>query len=167
MVEVSADFEKGRMAWSIARLAREFGMARETVTRRLADAGVRSVGTRSGHLVYHLVDVAPFLVASMAAGSFDPANLKPTDRRAWFQSENERLKFEEQCGVLILAAEVREQLGAVAKIVVRSLETLPDRAERDLRCGAEVVEYLQGEVRSVRAEIAAQMESEADEVADG
>lgn len=146
----------GLVRLSIARLAAEFGMARETVSKRLAQAGVQPDGKRAGYPVYRLRDACPALVDGAVVGEegVDPSKMKPGDRRAWFQSENERLKFEQETGNLILAAEVHAEFAAVAKIVVRELETLPDRAERDLRCSPEVVEYLQGEVRSVRTEIA-------------
>lgn len=154
MIDGEADFTTGQLSWSINRLAREFGMARETVTKRLADASVRPCGNKAGHPVYRLADVAPLLVVASPLGEFDPMTLRPTDRRAWYQSENERLKFEQETGNLILAAEVHHEMAAIAKIVVRELETLPDRVERDLRCSPEVVEYLQAEVRGVRSEIA-------------
>lgn len=151
----------GLVRLSIARLAAEFGMARETVSKRLAQANVQPDGKRAGYPVYRLRDACPALIdsAGYAGGEegIDPSKMKPSDRRAWYQSENERLKFEQETGQLILAAEVHAEFSAAAKIVVRELETLPDRAERDLRCGAEVVEYLQTEVRNIRTEIAKHM----------
>ncbi len=65
--------------------------------------------------------------------SADVDSLSPADRRAWFQSENERLKFEKEIGELIPASEVALEMSALAKTVVQALETLPDILERD--CG--------------------------------
>ena len=147
---------------SIRRLSEEFGMARETIQKRLTEAGVAPSGRRAGHPVYRLRDVCPalFVPTVDADGLIDPAKLKPPDRRAWYQSENERLKFEQEMGQLILAAEVHAEFAAVAKIVVRTLETLPDIVERDLRPGPDVIEYLQRKVAEVRAEIADRIASE-------
>lgn len=155
-----------QLALSIRRMSEEFGMARETIQKRITEAGVRPVGTRSGHPVYRLRDICPVVFGTVqidGEGHVDPTKLKPSERRAWYQSENERLKFEQETGQLILAAEVHAEFAAAAKIVVRELETLPDRAERDLRCGAEVVEYLQAEVRNIRTEIAKHMAADDEE----
>lgn len=148
---------------SVRRLAEETGMARETVQKRISEFRVQPCGSRNGHPVYRLRDVCPALFGSpefTEGGPVDPAKLKPQDRRAWFQSENERLKFEQETGQLILAAEVQSEMGTLAKIVVRALETLPDTVERDLRCGPEVVEYLQRKVRELRLELADRVVSE-------
>ncbi|TXH56560.1 MAG: DUF1441 family protein [Desulfurellales bacterium] len=156
----------GLVRLSIARLAAEFGMARETVSKRLAQANVQPDGKRGGYPVYRLRDACPALIdGGHAEGDegVDPSKMKPSDRRAWFQSENERLKFEQETGQLILAAEVHAEFAAAAKVVVRELETLPDRAERDLRCSPEVVEYLQAEVRNIRTEIAKHLATDDEE----
>lgn len=150
------------VTFSIRRLAEEFGMARETVSKRLNDAGVRPAGSRGGFPVYRLRDACPAILAVCVDGdgSVDPGKMRPPDRRAWFQSENERLKFEQDTAQLILASEVQSEMGTLAKIVVRELETLPDTAERDLRCGPDVIEYLQRKVRDLRARIADRVANE-------
>lgn len=141
---------------SISQIAAEFGMARLTVSKAIEALGIRPSEKRAGYPVYRLADVIRILSATEidSQGRVDPSKLKPQDRRAWFQSENERLKFEQEQGQLILASEVHSEMAAIAKIVVRALETLPDTVERDIRCGAEVVEYLQRKIREVRSEIA-------------
>ncbi|HAI1316851.1 TPA: DUF1441 family protein, partial [Escherichia fergusonii] len=53
------------------------------------------------------------------------------DRKAWFQSERERLKFQQETGELIPASEVSREFASMAKAVVQVLETLPDILERD------------------------------------
>ncbi|MBM0956484.1 DUF1441 family protein, partial [Escherichia coli] len=54
-------------------------------------------------------------------------------RKAWYQSERERLKFEQETAQLIPASDVRREFAIWAKAVVQVLETLPDILERD--CG--------------------------------
>ncbi len=51
--------------------------------------------------------------------SADVDSLSPADRRAWFQSENERLKFEKEIGELIPASEVALEMSALAKTVFK------------------------------------------------
>lgn len=138
-------------------------MARETIGKRLTDAGVKPAAQRGGFPVYRLRDACPAILATYSGEDgavVDPARMKPGDRRAWYQSENERLKFEVETAQLILASEVQSEMATVAKVVVRFLETLPDTTERDTRCGPEVIEYLAKKVREVRAEIAAQLRAD-------
>jgi hypothetical protein len=147
---------------SISQIASEFGMSRNTVSARIAALGLIPDGKRGGYPVYRLRDVARIAATEAApapgADDFNPMTLDPMKRRAWFQSENERLKFETDCRHLVPDIEVAEEFAGLAKAVTQSLETLPDRAERDTRCGPEVVEYLIEQVRLLRNEIARRVE---------
>jgi hypothetical protein len=141
---------------SISQIAVEFSMSRNTVARRIDQLGLRPDGKRGGYAVYRLRDVAAIVAPegpSPSASDFDPTQLPPSERRAWFQSENERLKAEAEQRQLIPAGEVETEMAVMVKTVVRALETLPDRAERDLRCPPEVVEFLQNEVYALRVEL--------------
>ena len=104
-------------------------MARPTVSKRLDAAGIKPSDKRGGHPVYRMRDVVRIFVdtpqhSGDGAEFVDPMRMRPTDRRAWFQSENERLKFEQEQGRLIPAGEVEAEMAEVAKIVTRALETL-------------------------------------------
>ena len=92
--------------------------------------------------------------------AMDPMRMRPTDRRAWFQSENERLKFEQEQGLLIPAGEVEAEMSEIAKVVARALATMPDRMERDLRLPPLAIEYVAAQCRAIRSEIAAAMAGE-------
>ena len=50
----------------------------------------------------------------------------PHERKARYQSERERLKFEQETAQLIPASDVRREFAIWAKAVVQVLETLPD-----------------------------------------
>ena len=63
----------------------------------------------------------------------DVDSLSPVERRAFWQAENERLKYERDTGELVLAFEVAQEMSFLAKSVVQPLDTLPDILERD--CG--------------------------------
>lgn len=122
--------------WSIARLADEFGMDRRTAAKRLREAGVPPTGKRGANDVYRLADAAPALIdrvagaAGGADGVVDPRDLPPMERRAYFQSENERLKAETTTGMLVPAAEVESDYAELVKKVVQFFDTLPDVLER-------------------------------------
>ena len=61
----------------------------------------------------------------------DPRDLPPMERRAFYQSENERLKVEQSLGTLVPAAEVEADYADLVKTVVQFMDTLPDVLERD------------------------------------
>jgi hypothetical protein len=89
--------------------------------------------------------------------------MKPTDRKAWFASELDRMAVEERAGRLIPAGEVEEQMAMIVSTVVRCLETQADRAERDLRVGTEVVEWLLKDADQIRAQIAEALTEDEDD----
>jgi hypothetical protein len=145
---------------SISTLASEFGVSRETAAKRLAQANVEPSGTRNGYGVYRIGPASRAILGADGASASDPDKMRPTDRRAHFQALNEKLRYEAECGRLILATEVQCEMATLAKIVVRFLETLPDVVERDTRCDPSVVEYLARKARAVRTEIAGRLREE-------
>ncbi len=153
---------------SISQIASEFGMSRNTVAKRIDLFGVKPDGRRAGYPVYRMRDLVPVVAQQQcvpAGPDFNPDTLPPIERRAWFQSENERLKVEGEMGRLIPAAEVESEMAAMAKSIVRVLETLPDMVERDIRASPEVVEYLQEKVYELRLHLTGEVaEVEEDDV---
>lgn len=142
------------MAGSISVLAAVFSVDRPTASARLKGANVTPIGSHKGSAVY---PVGPAAVAILAQvdekGNQNPATMKPMDRRAHWQAENERIKFEQGIGQLVPIEECRTQYAEIAKICVRQVSTMADRAERDLRCPPEVVEWLEKEAMSLRIEL--------------
>lgn len=115
---------------NINQIAEVTGMHRQTVSQRLA--GLQpAIGSNAKLKLYSLRDL--LLAGLTEKMSVDVDSLSPNDRRAFWQAENERLKYEEKTGELIPASEVALEMGAMAKAVVQTLETLPDVLERD--CG--------------------------------
>lgn len=115
---------------NINQIAELTGLHRQTVSQRVAGLNP-ALGSNSKLKLYALRDL--ILTGLAEKMSADVDSLSPADRRAWFQSENERLKFEKEIGELIPASEVALEMSALAKTVVQVLETLPDILERD--CG--------------------------------
>lgn len=149
-----ADIRDFTPGWSIARLADEFGMDRRTAAKRLRDAGVAPMAKRAGHDVYRMADAAAALVqapgASAATGILDPRDLPPMERRAFYQSENERLKVETTTGQLVPAAEVEADYAELVKKVVQFFDTLPDVLERKAGLTPEQVVKVQDACDGVR-----------------
>jgi len=138
---------------SIARLAEEFGMARETVSKRLAQANVSADGKRNGYPVYRLRDACPAILQPVGLGEdgeIDPRKLPPQDRNAWFASELRRLETELKTGQLVPAAELESSLADNAKTLVQFLETLPDQLERDVNLSPEQIEGMHASIDRAR-----------------
>lgn len=139
--------------YSIARLAEEFGMGRDTVSKRLAQANVKPDGKRNGYPVYRLRDVCPVLLNSSAYdedGIPDPRTLPPDMRKAWYQSEIARLNVEQTTGQLIPAAEAETQYAELVKGLVQFLDTLGDQLERDCALLPEQVERMNESISQQR-----------------
>lgn len=113
---------------NINQIAELIGMHRQTVSQRISGLHP-AIGSNSKLKLYLVSDlIRQGLQEKMTA---DVDGMSPVDRRAWFQSENERLKFEMQMGELIPAFEVAQEISSLAKAVVQILDTLPDILERD------------------------------------
>lgn len=115
---------------NINQIAELTGLHRQTVSQRVAGLNP-ALGSNSKLKLYALRDL--ILTGLAEKMSADVDSLSPMDRKAFWQAENERLKYEEKTGELIPASEVALEMGAMAKAVVQTLETLPDILERD--CG--------------------------------
>lgn len=133
--------------WNITRLAEAFGLHRDTVRKRLKEARVKPAGKRAGVDVYALADVGPALFAAEAGNKseddYDPNKMAPKDRKDFFQSERERLKFQTEIGELIPDSEYRLDLASVLKFLVSAFETMPDDLERRYKVPPEVLEHVE------------------------
>lgn len=130
-------------------------MDRRTVAKRIRDSGIPPAGTRNGYDVYQLARVAPALLGFIAADAtvVDPRDLPPIERRAYYQSENERLEAEQTLGLLVPAAEVEADYADLVKTVVQFMETLPDVLERDCSLAPENVMRVQAACDQVRMQM--------------
>ncbi len=147
-------------AWSINRISQCFGMSRDTVTRRLRDAGVPASGKRVGHPIYALRDVAPALFAQSSIGEgddghLDPGQMMPKDRKDWFDSELKRIKYEQEIGQLMDADEVAKGVASVFKKIALSLDTIVDVIERDAGLDSRQLQIMQKIIDTNRALLAA------------
>lgn len=75
------------------------------------------------------------------------------ERRAWYQSENERLEVERKKGQLVPASTVEAEFAVLIKGMVQRLDTLADVLERDAALTPGQVEIVQRTVDSVREEM--------------
>ena len=135
---------------SISRLANEFGMARETVAKRLSQCGVRPSGLRNGYPVYRVKDAALALFVRADYGIGDPSALPADKRNTWYQSENRRMKFELCAQQLIPAEQYDASIVAWTNDIAQFLETLPDHLEHDVALNIEQVQRMRDEINRTR-----------------
>ena len=159
--------------WSISKIADFMGMDRKTVSRRISDSGLAPAGERGGYPVYAAREVVEMLLRpkSAAAGSKDWDEF-PEARKNWWQSENERLKYEVAVGQMIPQDEVARALAFMAKTFAASLDSLPDVLERDAGIPPENRATIQAVCDSARERayeslIQFKLESEDDDGTDG
>ncbi|MEG1113272.1 MAG: DUF1441 family protein, partial [Hafnia sp.] len=112
---------------NVTQLAELVGMNRNLVARRLRD--MELAGGNGENL--KLYELGAALQALLTPSMKENGETSPQDRKAWYQSENERLKFEAASRELIPVEEVAREYASLAKAVVMVLETLPDILERD------------------------------------
>lgn len=145
------DFAGGKIGWSLSRLASEFGIARETVAKRLSQAGVEPVGERNGYATYALRSAAAAILEIEVADSNDPASMAPDKRNAWYQSEMRRMEVEMRARTLVPASEVEAEISDLVKAWVQFLDTLADQLERDVGLTPEQVDGLNEAIGKQRA----------------
>jgi len=152
--------ELSRMQVNVSQLAELVGMNRNLVARRLRELELVA-GNGENLRVYEL---GPALQALLTPSAKENGEMSPQDRKAWYQSENERLKFEEGVRGLIPAEEVAREYASMAKAVVLVLETLPDILERDCALSPKAVQLVQDKIDDLQDEMARKIqESDSDE----
>lgn len=145
---------------NINQIAEISGMHRQTVSQRIAGL-TPTVGSNAKLKLYSLSDLIRLaLVEKMSA---DVDSLGPQDRKAFWQAENERLKYERDTGELVPAFEVAQEMSFLAKAVVQSLDTLPDILERDCGLPPAALMRVQQVIDDLRDQMAQQIQQNSDD----
>lgn len=139
-------------SWSLNQFSREFGIARETVAKRLSDANVKPSGERRGHPVYKVKDASmAILLPQVTPGSFDnPDLMAPSDRRHWYASELDKTKLQREQGLLVSVEDCREQLVEVIMAGLPIFDSLADELERDFGLPPEIITKVEEKVDALR-----------------
>lgn len=145
------DKEIENIRLNLNQLAAITGMHRQTVASRLKNVEV-APGSNAKLKLYTIPAILKELVKTAEITDVD--KMLPPDRKAWFQSERERLKFQQEVGDLIPAHEVTREFSLMAKAVIQVLETLPDILERDCAMTPTAVVRVQRIIDDLRDQIA-------------
>ena len=140
---------------NINQIAEITGMHRQTVSQRVSGL-TPSIGSNAKLKLYTLSDLIRLGLAEKMSADVDC--LSPSDRRAFFQAEIERLKYERETGELIPAYEVAQEMSYQAKAVVQLLETLPDILERDCGLSPSTLVRVQQVIDDLRDQMAQQIQ---------
>lgn len=152
------DIELKNLRLNINQLAAITDLHRQTVASRLTNVEP-APGSNARLKLYSVLDILKELLNRTTASELvDVDNMLPPDRKAWFQSERERLKFQQETSELIPAAEVSREFSSMAKAVVQVLETLPDILERDCAMTPSAVVRVQKVIDDLRDQIALKVE---------
>lgn len=145
---------------NINQIAELVGMHRQTVSQRVAGL-TPAVGSNSKLKLYALSDLIRIGLSEKMSSDVD--SLGPQDRKAFWQAENERLKYERDTGELVLAFEVAQEMSFLAKAVVQSLDTLPDILERDCGLPPAALMRVQQVIDDLRDQMAQQIQQNNDD----
>jgi len=107
-------------------------MDRRTAKSRLESAPADGQ-LPTGHPGYFASTAAPYLLGRPIAegDEFDPDQLLPQDRLAYWRSEHEKLKVAQERGDLLSRLEVEREMARLVEIVGRGYDVLPDVLERE------------------------------------
>jgi len=152
------DKEFKNLRLNINQLAALTDMHRQTVSSKLSCVQP-APGSNPKLKLFSVVDILKELLSRTTSEELvNVDKMLPPDRKAWFQSERERLKFQQETGELIPASEVVREFSSMAKAVVQVLETLPDILERDCAMTPAAVVRVQKVIDDLRDQIALKVE---------
>ncbi|NYZ70467.1 DUF1441 family protein [Endozoicomonas sp. SM1973] len=141
---------------NITEIAEFYGLHRDTVRNRLRREGIEPVTKIKNTPLYDIAEVEPLFYESETRNlqpGYDPDELPPKDRKDWYQSENERLKFQQACKELIPAKDVRDTNVVMMKTLVAFFESLPDKMERTRLFTPDQLDLLEQQCDQFRAQL--------------
>ncbi|MDH3001494.1 terminase [Chelonobacter oris] len=139
------------MKLNINQIADLVGMHRQTVSQRVAGL-TPALGSNRKMKLYPLADL--IRMGLFEKRSADVDSLPPADKRAFWQAENERIKYEEKIGELIPAHDVSTAMSILAKAVIQPLETMPDILESKFGLSPKAVQLVQNTIDDIRDQMA-------------
>lgn len=143
-------------SWPVSRLAELFDMHRQTLSKRIKQHGLAPAGSFRGNPTYNIAQVARIIYAPIDDDEDEaPLNLdrNPDARKAWYQSENERIKFETSVQHLIPDHVYAREMSFMAKSVASVLDSVPDLLERKAGIDPSALDAVEKAIDSVRDQL--------------
>ena len=147
------DARRERQLWGAAEFGGAVGVEGATISKRLRAARI-SPASVNGHLKYHLKDLIDATYLRDAAGATDPDKLNSYQRKAFFDSELNRLALEQKAGRLVPVEDLERRVAEVFKDVARFRDTIGDRLERDGVLSGASLERFEAHFQAAMGELA-------------
>jgi len=140
---------------SVSELSRELEVTRETVNKRLREYDIQPAGTRKGYPAYRLRDAVRACVSEIAEKSevVPPELLPPRARKDFYMSEDFRIKTEAAKKNLVSVEDARNEMAALIKPFVHTLDIIPDILERDCALPMTAVQVVIDRLDAVRDQL--------------
>ncbi len=129
------------LAYNINWFADHFGIYRQTVSKRIKQAGIDPVVERGGVKLYTVPEVAKILLKSKSCqnwGNLDPSMLSPLERQQFWSAEKARIqssleedKLKKSRGQLLEADDVEYNIARLLRTVREVLLIIPDVLEAE------------------------------------
>ncbi|MGL5589093.1 MAG: DUF1441 family protein [Aeromonas veronii] len=144
---------------NVSTIAKMAGLHRDTVRKRLNEAGINPCGKRGNAPIYRLAEAMQCLFAStvISADALDPNKLDPKGRLDWYRSESERVKFAQTVRELIPSAESRDEQSKTLKVVAAFFDSMPDKLERKRIFTPDQLEAVEKLCDEMRAQLYAEL----------
>jgi len=140
--------------WNLTHIGEAFGLHRDTVRKRLRESDIEPVGSKDGAPLYDLREAGPAIFEGQTGySSYDPDNMSPVERLAFYQAERYRIKYEQSMGELRASDDVHREMAETAKMLANLFDTLPDLLERDNGLSADKLAQVEQVLDRVRMEI--------------
>ncbi|APU00823.1 hypothetical protein [Aeromonas phage 59.1] len=96
--------------YNLTVISAMLGIHRDTIRKRIGEAGVSPVGKKGNAPLYSLADVSQAVFAQVVGSSnaADPDKLPPKEMLDYYKGSNEKLKYLENVGELVKTDNTRE-----------------------------------------------------------
>ena len=152
-------------AASVNRLALICDSSREHVRKIIERSSIRPSGERSGHAVYLIREVVMAVCGCRVAtpgDHADPQTLPAAQRKAWYDSECQRLRLAKEAGALLAVEDVQLAFAQIYSDVSHELSMIPDILERDMQVPGEYTERFIELVQHTRERICQRAQARTD-----
>ncbi|EIQ6797770.1 DUF1441 family protein [Escherichia fergusonii] len=147
------DRELKNLMLNINQLAAIAGICRQTAAARLKN--IQPAGGHDKLKLYRVTDILTCFLDLPVPASLE--EMEPHDRKAWYQSERERLRFEQETAQLIPVDDVRKEMAIWGEIVSEELAKLPNILARDAGLKPMAVNRVQSIIDDLRNQIISRM----------
>jgi len=152
-------------SFSLTTLAREFECSRETIRRRLDEAGVEPCGDSGGYPLYRLRDALRAWLQGREC-AIDPSSMQPMDRKAHYDAELKALQLQTLQREVIPRVESEQEQARNNRITSLMFDTMTDVLERDCGLSGEALARVERSIDECREALFKQLiEEEAEAIA--